>query len=144
MSETSTIANVVMRVTLVCRFQRLGGWWRRVQRKMLRMTGKPSVPQNAESMIGMPTAQLFTYSPAPSGVKPALLYAMTAKNNDSHSVCPTDPLFTWSSPGNRAMNVMISMTNVVVSTTVSTPLISLSLLVPSSEAVSRRCMALRW
>ena len=42
------------------------------------------------------------------------------------------------------MNVMLSMTNVVVSTTVSTPLISLSLLVPSSEAVSRRCMALRW
>ena len=36
------------------------------------------------------------------------------------------------------------MTNAVVMTTVSTPLISPSFVVPSSLAVSMRCVALRW
>lgn len=44
-------------------------------------------------------------------------------------------------PGNRARNVTDSMMNVVVMTTVSTPRISLSFVVPSSLAVSSLCVA---
>ena len=43
--------------------------------------------------------------------------------------------------GNRARNVTDSMMNVVVMTTVSTPRISLSFVVPSSLAVSSLCVA---
>ena len=56
----------------------------RQERIRFNNTGKPRVPQKALARIGRPTAQLLTCSPAPSGVKPALLYAMTAKNSDSH------------------------------------------------------------
>mgnify|MGYP000269089030 CR=1 FL=1 len=90
-NEASTMQNVVVSVSLVCRLQRFGGRWLRHERMRLSRTGKPSVPQNALTRIGRPTAQLLTCRPAPSGVKPALLYAMTAKNNDSHSVCRTLP-----------------------------------------------------
>ena len=143
-SEAATMRKVMVSVTLVCRLQRRGGVWLRAQRMRLSSTGKPSVPQNAESMIGMPTAQSLTCSPAPSGVKPALLYDMTAKNSASQPVLPQSPLLTCSRPGNRAKKVMDSMTKVVVTTTASTPLISLSLVVPSSLAVSSRCAAFMW
>ena len=46
--------------------------------------------------------------------------------------------------GNSATNVMPSMVNAVAMTTVSTPLISPSFVVPSSLAVSSFCVALRW
>ena len=85
-SEAVTMQKVVIRVSLVCRLQRLGGLCMRQERMRLSKTGKPSVPQNALARIGSPTAQLLTCRPAPSGVKPALLYAMTAKNSDSHNV----------------------------------------------------------
>ena len=107
----------------------------------LSSTGNPSVPQNALAMIGMPTAQLLTCRPAPSGVKPALLYDMTAKNSASRAVWRTLPLLMPYRPGNRARNVTDSMMNVVVMTTVSTPRISLSFVVPSSLAVSSLCVA---
>ena len=140
----NTMAKVMIIVILVCSDQCFGDLCMRAVRKMLSSTGKPSGPQKALIMIGKPTAQLFTYRPAPSGVNPALLYDMTAKNNDSHSVRPTFPLFTESNPGNSAKNVTTSMTSVVMSTTCSTPRISDSLLVPSSFAASNRCMAFKW
>lgn len=73
--------------------------------------------------------------------KPALLYDMTAKNSASRAVWRTLPLLMPYRPGNRARNVTDSMMNVVVMTTVSTPRISLSFVVPSSLAVSSLCVA---
>ena len=57
------------------------------------------------------------------------------------TVWRTLPLLMPYRPGNRARNVTDSMMNVVVMTTVSTPRISLSFVVPSSLAVSSLCVA---
>ncbi len=58
-NEASTMQNVVVSVSLVCRLQRFGGRWLRHERMRLSRTGKPSVPQNALTRIGRPTAQLL-------------------------------------------------------------------------------------
>ena len=93
-NEAITMQNVVVSVSLVCRLQRFGGRRMRQERIRFSNTGKPRVPQKALARIGSPTAQLLTCSPAPSGVKPALLYAMTAKNSDSHNAWRTLPWLT--------------------------------------------------
>ena len=71
--EHRTSANVVTSVSLVCSCQRRGGMRWRQARARLSSTGKPSVPQNALSRIGRPTAGLLTCRPAASGVNPVLL-----------------------------------------------------------------------